>query len=388
MIGPEPVIVIAGSQRAWASELLRFLSDFGGARLKGTVLTAREALEPGYEVLIIDDITSYLSPRLVERVRGSGQKVVGVYDPDSGERGRERLRVLGVDAVVPADAGPEAILETVSSIGPGRPAARVREQAAEPPAPASVARITTVAGGDLAGDFAIALGGAFRPKRRTALVVDADTVTPMLAQRLSMPVVPNLLTALDAHVQLRGNVEDSMLAGPYGVTLLTGIPEASEWETVRADEVVDLLETTAAWFDELIVKVSSHIEDLSRLGSRDGRFEVSRSMVSLAGDVVYVAEPTPVGLSRALRWVSQARRLTAARLHVVFGGAPVSSFQRGELSDELTRSYMPASITWLPTDQGQERSVWNGTAIPKGPFRKTVERLGITMLNGYAETVS
>ena len=62
MIGPEPVIVIAGSQRAWASELLRFLSDFGGARLKGTVLTAREALEPGYEVLIIDDITSYLSP--------------------------------------------------------------------------------------------------------------------------------------------------------------------------------------------------------------------------------------------------------------------------------------------------------------------------------------
>ena len=123
MIGPEPVIVIAGSQRAWASELLRFLSDFGGARLKGTVLTAREALEPGYEVLIIDDITSYLSPRLVERVRGSGQKVVGVYDPDSGERGRERLRVLGVDAVVPADAGPEAILETVSSIGPGRPAA-------------------------------------------------------------------------------------------------------------------------------------------------------------------------------------------------------------------------------------------------------------------------
>ena len=387
MIGPEPVIAIAGSQRSWASELLRYLSDFGGARLKGTVLTAREALEPGYEVLLIDDITSYLSPRLVERVAAGGQKVVGIYDPESGHSGRERLRVLGVDAVVPADAGPEAILETVSSIGPGhrRPGLERDIRSAER---VSAARITTVAGGDLAGDFVVALGGAFRSRRRSTLVVDADTVTPMLAQRLSMPVVPNLLTALDAHVQFRGSVQDSLLAGPYGVTLLTGIPEVSEWETVRADEVVDLLETTAGWFDELILKVSPHMEDLSRFGARDGRFEVSRSLVAMAGDVVCVAEPTPVGLSRSLRWISKARRLTAARLHVVFGGGSIGPFQRGELSDELTRSYVPASITWLPVDQGRERAVWNGTAVPKGPFRKTVDRLGVTMLNGQAEGFS
>ena len=384
MIGPEPVIAIAGSQRAWAAELLRFLSDFGGARLKGTVLTPREALEPGYEVLLIDDITSYLSPRLVERVRESGQKVIGIYDPESGDRGRERLRALGVDAVVPADAGPEAILETVSAVGPGRPR-RVREKVAGPTEQVSSARITTVAGGDLAGDFAVALAGSLRTVLGTTLLVDADTVAPMLAQRLSMPVVPNLLTALDAHVHLRGNVQDSLLAGPYGVTLLTGLPEASEWETVRADEVVDLIETAAVWFDEVIVKVSPHMEDLSRFGKGDGRFEVNRSVVGLASDVVYVAEPTPVGLSRALRWISKARFLTAARLHIVFGGASTSSFQRGELSDELTRSYMPTSITWLPADQGQERAVWNGTAIPKGPFRKTVEKLGATMFNGHSE---
>ena len=384
MIGPEPVIVIAGSQRAWAAELLRFLSDFGGARLKGTILTAREALKPGYEVLLIDDITSYLSPRLVERVRANGQKVIGIYDPASGDRGRERLKALDVDAVVPADADPEAILEAVYAIGPGRPP-RVRENVAGSAQQVLSARITTVAGGDLAGDFAVALGGAFQSRRLATLLVDADTVTPMLAQRLSMPVVPNLLTALDSHVQLRGSVQDSLLAGPHGVVLLTGIPEASEWETVRADEVVDLIETAAGWFDELIAKVSPHMDDLPRLGARDGRFEVNRSLVGLAGDVVYVAEPTPVGLSRALKWISQARLLTAARLHIVFGGASASSFRRGELSDELTRSYMPSSITWLPVDQGQERAVWNGTAIPKGPFRKTVDKLGAIMLNGHAE---
>ena len=69
MMGFEPVIAIAGSQRGWASELVRFLSDFGGARLKGTVLTATEALQTDYEVLLIDDITSFLSPRLVERIQ-------------------------------------------------------------------------------------------------------------------------------------------------------------------------------------------------------------------------------------------------------------------------------------------------------------------------------
>ena len=383
-MGPEPVIAIAGSQRAWAAELVRFLSDFGGARFMGTVLTAREALESGYEVLLIDDITSYLSPRLVGQVRDRGQKVVGVYDPESGDRGRKRLGTLGVDAVIPADTGPEAILETISAIGFGR-SAGAAEDAGGLRQPDTPIQMTAVSGGDLAGDFAIALGGSFRACNRTTLLVEADTVAPMMAQRLSMPIVPNLLTALDAHVQLRGSVQDSVLAGPYGISLLTGIPEPSEWETVRAEEVVDLVETASEWFDEVVVKVSPLLEDLSSFGNRDGRFAVNRSMVGLAGDVVYVAEPTPVGLSRALRWVAQARGLTAARLHIVFGGTATTSFQRGELSDELTRSYLPSSITWLPVDQGRDRAVWNGTAIPRGPFTKTAERLGATILEGHSE---
>ncbi len=383
MIGPEPVIAIAGSQRAWAAELLRFLSDFGGARLKGTVLTAREALDPGYEVLLIDDIASYLSPRLVERVRENGKRVIGFYDPASGDQGRDRLRVVGVDAVLPVDLGPEEILEAVSAVAMGDSLDPYETVGGNTPPTALTGRITAVAGGDLGGDFALALGGTFSSRGRNTLIVDADTVTPMLAQRLSLPIVPNLLTALDSHVELRGNVQDSLLSGPYGLTVLTGIPEASEWETVGVDEVEDLIETASRWFDELVVKISAHIEDLSRLGARDGRFDVARAMVRLAGETVYVAEPTPIGLARALGWISEARRLTAARLHVVFGGSPTGSFQRGELGDELTRSYIPSSITWLPNDPGRERSVWNGTAIPKGPFRKTVDRFGNVALNGH-----
>ena len=280
-MGPEAVIAIAGSQRAWAAELVSFLTDFGGARLKGTVLTAREALEPGYEVLIIDDITSYLSPRVVERVREIGGKVVGIYDPEAGERGRERLNELGVDAVLPASADPEVILETITALGPGRPE-RVRAPAFGSIEEAPSASITVIAGGDLAGDIAIALAGVLQASKRSTLLVEADTVTPMLAQRLSMPIVPNLLTALDAHVQLRGSIQDSFLAGPYGITLLTGIPEASEWRTVRADEVMDLVGATAEWFDEVILKVSPWVEDLSGLGGPRGEVR-SESVGGRAG---------------------------------------------------------------------------------------------------------
>ena len=299
MSAHDPVVSIASSQRAWAAELLRFLSDYGGARLCGTVLTGEDALEQDYEVLIIDDIASYLTPRLIDRVRKAQRRVIGVYDADLGEAGKERLMNMGVDAAVAADAEPDEFLELIASLSLGEP--RAITDVATTTAERGVGRrIVSVVGHDLAGDVALSLAAAFISRKRSTALVDADTVHPMLAQRLSMPLVPNMLTALDALIQLRGTLEDSLVAGPDGITLLTGLPEASEWETVRASDMVDLVEQLEQRFDELVVKVSPHIEDLSQFGGRAGRFEVGRSVIRLSSDVAYLAEPTPLGLSRAL----------------------------------------------------------------------------------------
>ena len=379
MIGFEPVIAIAGSQRGWASELVRFLSDFGGARLKGTVLTASEALQTEYEVLLIDDITSFLSPRLVDRIHKAGRKVVGIFDPESGDLGRERLLTLGVDGLAPSDAGSETILEIVATVAfDGLP--RSREGTAHLSEQTRLGRITMVAGGDVAGDVALILAGAFQARQRAAMVIEVDTITPMLAQRFSLPVVPNLLTALDAHLLLRGDVRDSFMAGPYGVPLLTGLPDPTEWHTVQAEEMVDLVETISVLQDELVLKASPYLEEPVPAKAREGRFDVSRALLGLAGEVVCLAEPTPVGLSRTLAWSARARSLTAAPLHIVFESRSLSKFQRGELSDELLRNFIPDSITWLPADTGLERAVWNGTPTPKGSFIRTVEKLGGTMV--------
>ena len=380
MIGFEPLIAIAGSQRGWASELVRFLSDFGGARLKGTVLTAAEALNTEYEVLLIDDIASFLNPRLVARIQKQGRKVVGVFDPEAGELGRERLLALGVDGLATADGDPESILEVVASVafdGSASSTPRATEDRSE----SETGRMTVIAGGDVGGDLAVILAGEFQAHQRTTLVVDVDTLTPMLAQRFSLPLVPNLLTALDAHLLLRGEVSDSFLSGPYGVTVLTGLPDPSDWHTIGTEEIVDLLDTLSRRHDELIIKTFPYLED-DHINARRGRFDVSRSLMDLATEVICLVEPTPIGLSRALTWAAKIQKMTSASLHIVFEARPLSMFQRGELSDELLRNLSPQSITWLPVDNGMERAVWNGTEVPKGSFVRTVVKLGAAMLNG------
>lgn len=376
----EPVVSIASSQRAWAAELVRFLSDYGGARLYGTVLTGEDALEQEYEVLVIDDIASYLTPRLIERVHKKGRRVIGVYDSELGEAGRKRLMDMGADAAVEADAAPDVFVDLIASLSieDGQAITEVPVPMTDP---AARRRLITVVGHDLAGDVALALASGFAAQRHTTALVDADTVTPMLAQRLSLPMVPNLLTALDALVQLRGTIDDSLVAGPAGITLLTGLPDPSQWETIQPSDVVDLVDQLEQKFDELIVKVSPHLEDLSQFGGRAGRFEVGRSMLRLSSDVAYVAEPTPLGLSRVLAWIADARRLTDARIHVLFGDAPSSLFQRGELSEELTRSFVPSSITWLPVDLRRVRATWNGEPTPRGPFTRAVAALGTALLS-------
>ena len=45
------------------------------------VMGLEQAVGDEYEVLLIDDVCSFLTPRLVRNVREMGREIVGVYDP-------------------------------------------------------------------------------------------------------------------------------------------------------------------------------------------------------------------------------------------------------------------------------------------------------------------
>ena len=112
----EPAVAVGSSQRPWVAELMSHAQDHAGIRVVGTVLSSREAVEQSYDVLLIDDTTSYLTKRLIDRVHALRRIVVGVYEGDRGDVGRSKLLDLGVDAVIDADSSPKEFLARIRSI--------------------------------------------------------------------------------------------------------------------------------------------------------------------------------------------------------------------------------------------------------------------------------
>ena len=87
----EPAVCFGSSQRSWVTDLINYVSDHGGMRVVGTVLTQDDAIQMAFDVLVIDDVSSVLSPRLVDRLHASKRIVIGVYDAERGSSAHERL---------------------------------------------------------------------------------------------------------------------------------------------------------------------------------------------------------------------------------------------------------------------------------------------------------
>ena len=112
----EVEVALAVSAREWPDRIHRFLSDHGGARVRAQVLTPEDALAEEYQVLIIDDISSFLTPRLVAEVQRQGRLVLGVFDPSDSPDAKERLRECGVDQVLEADASADEFVVALRAL--------------------------------------------------------------------------------------------------------------------------------------------------------------------------------------------------------------------------------------------------------------------------------
>ena len=64
---------IAVSPRDWGERLHRFVADHGGARVRTRVMRPEDVLSEQFDVLVIDDLTSYLTRRLVQQAQADGK---------------------------------------------------------------------------------------------------------------------------------------------------------------------------------------------------------------------------------------------------------------------------------------------------------------------------
>lgn len=109
----DPVIAIAASPRDWPRRLYRHVTEYGGAQVRGTVLYRHEALAQSSDVLLVDDITSFLDEGLVRALHGHGRRVLGVHE---SAWGRDLLRSFRVDATIERDAPADAFLTAAAAL--------------------------------------------------------------------------------------------------------------------------------------------------------------------------------------------------------------------------------------------------------------------------------
>lgn len=389
----EPEVAMVASPRGWAQRLHRHLADHGGARVRATVLHPHDTLAEHYDVLIVDDTTSFLSARLVGELRHTGRRVLGIYDPED-PRGKGELVELGVDTVLACDAATEAFLEAVASLaaeaGAGAPTpeetvAAHAPPAAEPAAPPADSGQVTVVGGPPGGcgvtEVAVALAACVGRRGDACVLVDADEVAPSLAQRLGLPPYPNLRLAVEAVERLAGHLGETLTAVNDGqFWALPGLARATDWPQVRPTEVVEMSRQLGRPGVHVLVNVGHRLEDLAGAGCPP-RYACTRALLAAADTVVGVGSATPVGVARLLEWIADVGALAdGAPLHLVVNRCPASAYRRAEVEAELRRSVAPASLTFAPLDKRVEAAAWRAGLAAPGPFTRAVDALAAAAL--------
>ena len=353
-----PDIALAASAREWPDRLHRYLLDHGGGRVVARVMGPEQAVDESFDVLLIDDICSFLTPRLVAAVKQSGSEVVGVFDPVDGTDAKRRLLESGISDVIEADATSEEFIEKARETLTHRVPVIHPE---EPPQSSGWSiGITGTSEGVGMTEVAIALARAVASELDVTLV-DLDPVWPSIAQRLDLPVHPNIRTALDLVLHRSDHLSSGLLrAGD--VAVIGGVADQGAGSPLSHAEVAMLLEAVGAESDVVIADLGPL--DRSLLG-------LARGFDALG--VVGVGDP--VGIARLLRTVERALESVTDEAVVIVVNKTPRRFHDGEVRFELSRVFPTLPIVTLPFDGGLADCAWEGTSSKRGAFARSLGQM-------------
>jgi MinD-like ATPase involved in chromosome partitioning or flagellar assembly len=202
------------------------------------------------------------------------------------------------------------------------------------------------------------------------VLVDCDDVGPAIAQRLGLGLEPNLRTAIDAVEHGHGRLDDAIQREAHGgLPVVAGVPSPSAWAQVRPSEVLRVIGRLG---DEYATVVSDGAGALQDVGSAPrGRNATAQAIVRESDALVALCDASPVGLTRLLGWLADARSLAPATpVVVVCNRAPRDAFRRGELFDEIGRCTVAVDVVFLPSDRSVSDAAWSGSPVGRGRFTK------------------
>ena len=385
---PEPEIALVFSPEAWVEGLHRHLTDHGGARVRQVIVDPSLAFDEAYGTLVVSHRWPALTRTFVEAVHRRGRCLLGVFDPDE-PAGREFLGSLGVDRILASDASMAEFVDAFGALAPvlQQPAPSVTafeaavdgHQLPDPIANGDRSRpwrLVAVGGAPGAGatELAIALAAAVGAQGQRAVLIDTDEVVPSIAQRLGLPIEPNLRSAIESVEYGMGDVDATIIRAARQLDVLSGLPNVGAWSQVRPSEVLEVIEAIGRSRPFVVANFASRLEDVGSGGRC--RYGISRAVVCEASDVIGVAPATPVGVTRLLGWIADVRTLNAgATIHLAINRAPRDAFRRAELDQEIRRTFEPASLVFLPHDTRVEAAAWSGALVSYGPYAKAIAEL-------------
>ena len=376
----EPAIALVFTPETWVEDLHRHFTDHGGACVRQVVIDPGLVLEEQYDTLVVSHRWPGLTRAVVDELHDHGRTVLGVFNREE-PTGRTMLREFGVDRVIESDAGPRLFLDVLESLVreviPGERRREEKEQELE----THRARIVTVRGpaGTGATEVSMCLARVLASSGH-AVLVDADDVAPAVSPRLGLPVEPNLVTMIEAHEH--GKRESPVLESTIEslrMGVVGGLPNPRSWKQVRPGEVMRFLQTAARSGGYVITDVSACLDETAESGLL--RHGLARALVGGCDSLVAVGNADPVGVTRLLHWIADAVVLAVdVPLHIVINRAPSDPYRRGEILSEITRSFVPASFTFVPFDRKVEKAAWRGDPVPSGSFTRSVEELARRVL--------
>lgn len=364
-------------------------------------LLAAAAVGTARAVLVSPDLRR-LDRDAVDRIGADGLAVIGVVDA-ADEAGERRLRQLGVDAVVPADADAARIGAVVAAAVEARLRTSVgpREQVtdhgveAEYDVEVGAGRLVAVWGPTGAPGrttVAVTLADELAAAGVSTLLADADTYGGAVAQLLGvLDEAPGLAGA--ARAANAGTLDLPGLAGfarqlpRLPLRLLTGIARPDRWPELRPGSlgvVWGLARSLAALTVVDCGFCLEQDEELSFDTVAPQRNGATLATLAAADEIVVVGSADPVGLHRLVRGLADLREtVPGAEPTVVLTKVrrgPIGPHPERRVADALTRFAGLSPDLLVPADvDACDRAMLAGRSLrevaPDSPARRAIAGL-------------
>jgi MinD-like ATPase involved in chromosome partitioning or flagellar assembly len=399
---------------AWESELVGALdrADHGVTVVRRCVdvsgLLAAAATGTGQAALLSAELRR-LDGDAIARLDAAGVAVVGLVEPGD-ERAAERLRQLGVQRVLPADAEPEAIAQALrEAVAGDAPSTRdVADPRAALPAlglpeapedrPAGPGNVVAVWGPTGApGRTTVAVGIADEAARLgiSTLLVDADVYGGVIAQVLGLlDESPGLAGA--ARLAGSGSLDSAAVVRlawavrPH-LRVLTGLARADRWPELRPRAVAAVLEEARRLAGCTVVDCSFNLEDDEELSfdtAAPRRNGATLAVLEAADTVLCVSGADPVALQRSVRALDELRDVLPEVDPVMVVNqvrrGPVPGDARREIATALQRFAGREVRFFLPADRkATDAALASGRTLaevaPASPLRVALRSLAASV---------